>query len=471
MTRPIPDNLLEQCKICLEEKLFSQAFSFLNNLLSAPSCVPPPPFLSLAVTIAIHPAMTTRTDSTDRHESARDALRYLHNIASVGDSGLKEALKFGNSHTARVKRAKGRISEDEEGDTIRSQYAGKQSLFNQAEDFWAVVGWAFNCSVRHQMRWGVWKLWLEWVLNVMEKDLHDAPPHTTLIAQYMMTVGSGRNNKRRVMRAVTADGSVKSMGEFPAIWENETRPVKVKEMERKKLDLENDEYGDYLVESDEDDPLIVTRTRRGLEEEDDQDDDQDNFGGLESIQLRQRFLSLLTQFSRVAPSLFVDTEELFALFTEFIRPLPVDIFQHFVLPLQPYLDVHLHASLVEMLYRPLIGKEHRTGLIDQAEFERSFADCTAINSNVADNAKVSLLTESLLRALWISGNLGEDLSELQELVKDGIEGRNRKAGGGDGRRRSSKRSDIEEAAKVTLHCSGERINVLLMMMNSGGGMV
>ncbi|EME82581.1 uncharacterized protein MYCFIDRAFT_36619 [Pseudocercospora fijiensis CIRAD86] len=522
--KSIPPTVLDQCTICLEEQLYSNAYALLSSSLTsgpdveAPACVPPVQHLALASTLAIHPSFTSRTESVDKHAAAEAAMGYLRTLAEttiIEESGLKEGLRFGvaSRKTERTRRASTRqgnangTSEEEDNAQIRSQYADKQSLAENAEDFWAVVGWAFNCSVKYKTRWTRWRSWLDLVLDVIEADLDACAPEqtkrpkgtdlsSTLIAQYLSSVGAGRQNNRRVMRAITADGSTQSLAQFPEIWKNETRPPKKKQDERlsnkRKLDLDNEEYGDYFDdESGEDSPESRSRASRSgttaskrsrrsgasshenaAHEEEDSDETPEaafastgveSFGGTDSIRIRQRFLSLLTRFSLAAPALFVDTEELFALFTEFVRPLPLAIFQQFVLPMKPYLNSDLHASFNEMLFRPLTGSSSCRGLIDQREFEASFAHRAATNTSIIDNAKVSLLTESLLRALWQSHCLDNNLSGLKTQIEKGVHARNQKIGG-DGRRKAGKKAGADDEGRMVLQSSADRMSVLLTVL-------
>lgn len=519
--RPVPATLLDQCSICLEEQLFSQGFSILSSGLNAgldtntPACIPPPQHLALASTLAVHPMMTTRTDDQDRHAAANDALKYLREVVAVvgvENAGIREALQFGaptdarnnRSSRAKTRRSGQAYASDEEGDTgkLKSKYVEEQSIADNAQDFWAVVGWAFNCSVTHKARWARWSVWMELMLDIMDEDLkaHSSAGRrgpelgNTLIARHVSIVGAGRNNKRRVMRAVLADGTAKSVAEFGEIWKHETKPPKKKEeangAKRQKLDLDNDEFGDYLDnESDED--TAETRSRRSrsataprsrrsrtpaIPDTAMEDDDNDSgfseatdgdaiadFGGMDSIRLRQRILALLTDFSRIAPNLFVDTEELFAIYTEFIRPLPLNVFQQFACPLKPYMNPDYQASLNEMLFRPLLGTNATEGKIDQGEFERSFATSTATNTSATDNAKVSLLAESLLRELWKTGELTQDLHRTKVLVEQGVKLRQDKVAG-NGRRKTGKNADADDEAKITMEHSGQRMMVLLSML-------
>lgn len=519
---PLPAPLLDHCGVCFEEGLWSQALSLLSNSLTsglstnAPAAIPPPNYLAFAATLAVHPLLTTRTIEQERHVAADQALTYLRhavNNVDAAEGGLRDAFSFRDSVSRssrdRSRRSRSRKSDasggsdngEEKTGLIRSPYAEEKSLWNNAEDFWAVVGWAFNCSVRHRPRWERWKPWLALILDVLQSDLEataasGGPMKETLIAKYISSVGEGRNSRRRIMRAITADGTDKSMSLFDEIWRNETKPPKTelnqRPHKRQKLDLDNGQYGDYY-DSASDGESMASRRRRSLsasavpsrptrtdaasEAGSQSEGDADNlaaakaseelsatglesFGGEESIRLRQRFLSLLTRLSRVAPTLFMDTEEFFDIFTEFLRPLPLAIFQQFVLPSKPYLSSDNQASLNEMLSRPLLGSNSGSEEISREEFETRFAPQCARNTTSIDNAKVSLIVESLLRALWSSGWLHDDLVPLRIQIDKGIQARKDKVAY-DGRKKADKNVSNEEYARAVLECSARRMQVLV----------
>lgn len=112
--------------------------------------------------------------------------------------------------------------------------------------------------------------------------------------------------------------------------------------------------------------------------------------------------------------------------------------------------------------RPLLGISDSRGLIDQREFERTFATSTACNTTAVDNAKVSLLTEGLLRALE-SNRLIKDLAQLTSLVSKGVGLRNDKVAF-DGRKKAGKKAEADELARQALHSSGQRMNMLLSVI-------
>lgn len=520
--QPLPQNVLDHSTVCFEEQLYSSGFALQTRCLESgvetntPARVPPHAHLTFASTLAAHPSLTNRTKKSDRHAASNDALRYLRqaiNTIDAKDGGIKRAFRFeqrralsDRSKRASTRRSDGAGADDDETEKpgfIRSTYYQKNSLWTHAEDFWAIVGWAFNCSVLHKDRWKRWKAWLEQMLDLLQNDLErhiqlqkdeGVDIGECLLAQYISLVGEGRNNRRRIMRAITADGTKKMMAEFGEVWKDETKPPKKKKyddhtVKRRKLDIDNDEYGDYGDPESEDEVSSEgnkrqsgaesSRSRRGkrasqpdLVEEDESDEEKEvatrtastiTFGDMDSIRLRQRLLWLLTQFSAAAPDLFMDIGELFSLYTEFLRPLPLSIFQHFAMPLQPYLSTNFSATLTEMLFRPLLGTNHDTGLIDQSAFESNFAPHAAITTSAIDNAKVSMLTESLLRALWNANMLSGDVISLRASVEEGIKAREEKIAF-DGRRKTGRSKDLDDQAGESLRCSAERMRLLLDLM-------
>lgn len=523
--QPLPAQLLDHCTVCLEEQLFSQAIPLLSSAITAgngtlkPAYVPPAPHLSLLATLVVHPSMTTRTTSNEKQTAADDALRYLRHVNTLtpaDESGLTKALQFRDANSSRSKRARtrhsGDISSDDENEDpgrIRSTYAQKDSLFANAEDFWAVVGWAFNCSVAHKNRWDRWRLWLEFVLDVLEDDLdsrhrqarespqdRDEVLSKSLLAHYLAPfVDQGRNPKRRIMRAILADGTQPSMNLFLSVFTNETLPPKVKEDTKlgakRSLDLDQGDFGDYF-DSDSDSNTTPgpqqksgrTSTRHSSTNLSRPDSPASpstpqpptilstplsSHGGSESVHLRLRLLALLTTLSSLSPSLFLDPEDLFDIYTEFLRPLPLPIFSFFILPTASgartrTIDANSLASLIQMLLRPLLSSAapvSNANSLTAESFATHFAPFAANVSSVGENAKVGICVEALLRLLWTEGVLGNADEEVRRAVKaavhEGVQVREEKASG-DGRRKSAGKSAEEWRVLVA---GGERMRSLL----------
>jgi hypothetical protein len=523
---PLPTQLLDHATVCLEEELFSPAFDLLTSTLTAGSdgtrlaLIPPPQYFSLAATIALHPGFTTRTTSQDKLDAGNDASRYLLQAAKVvgpRNADFTTAFKFVPRSTAPLRKKRqprsARASditnssgnsnddgdEDHQPGRIESQYLTRESLWENADDFWAMVGWAFNCSVAHPPRWERWKLFLTFILDVMESDLEEriqiGGVGKSLLAWYLDPIGEGRNSKRRVMRAVLADGRPKCLAEFKEIWRNETKPPKVpkdvEEVGRKKgkLDLEKGEFGDYFDDSDEESAghrtsrSTTARASRAQEESEDdsrlrkrrktprpseESTNPMSLGDAVSLHLRQRLLAVLLRYCTTNPQSFLDSEDLFDLYTEFLRPLPLAVFRSLVLPPHRLLDPHEQSSLNQMLLRPLISSsapEYNANALTQEDFERHFAPFPAHVTNVVDNAKVALLVEDLLMLLWRSGTL-ERTEGLGKVIREGINARREKVAQGGGRKTGARAVEEEDAANA-MRWSGERMLGLLGMLEEG----
>jgi hypothetical protein len=370
--------------------------------------------------------------------------------------------------------------------------------------------------VAHKNRWDRWRLWLEFVLDVLEDDLNsrhrqarespedrDGVLSKSLLAHYLAPfVDQGRSPKRRIMRAILADGTQTSMNLFPSVFTNETLPPKVKDEtklgSKRSLDLDQGDFGDYF-DSDSDSNTTPgpqqksnrTSTRHSSTNLSRQDSPASpstpqpptpsstplaSHGGSESLYLRLRLLALLTTISSLSPSLFLDPEDLFDLYTEFLRPLPLPIFSFFILPspntnatsgARRTIDANSLASLIQMLLRPLLSfaaPVSNANSLTAESFASHFAPFAANVSSVGENARVGICVEGLLRLLWTEGvlaNAGEEIREdVKEAVGEGIKVREEKASG-DGRRKSAGKSAEEWRFLVA---GGERMRSLLEMI-------
>lgn len=511
---PLPNLVLDHITDILEEKLYSDSYSVLSNCLTSgegseiEARIPPPQYLTLSATLAVHPALTTRTLSAEKHAASNDALRYLRHVNSLlgpQESGLAKALKFDSSNASRGKRRRNGVSgsasdEDSNGvDRLRLVYADKESLWNHVEDFWSLVGWTFNCSVAHPARWERWSLLLSFMLDVIEDDFQSSLPGATriylehgraapvekelrscLLSQLLSQVGESRTSKRRLMRSILATATSTDLAEFPEIWRHETKPPKKKDdgrlNKKRKLDIENDEFGDYYDKSDDDlrrsasgtNPSTAKPSREGSEEDSD-DSGIDStgapsglevYGGVESLRLRQRVLGTLSLFCSKNPDGFVNTQELFDIFTEFFRPMSLPVFQYFLLPSKRWLGLNTNAELNRVVLRPLlVNNPPDKEVLTQSMFEASYARVAANNTSAMDNAKVSLLVEGLLRLLWEAGAL--DMTErFKASMKKGIEARKKKVMF-DGRKKVGVKKLEEQDAFEVMEASGERMLVLI----------
>lgn len=300
-------------------KIDLQGFDFLNSLLTAgisspnqavAAYIPVPQQLALAATLSVHPQFTTRAKSEDDVFVANEALKLLSNVNKVVgpiQADFATAFAFQSFNTSRhgKRRAAGSPPEETESEgCVRSVFASEKSLFTQVDDVWQVIGWAFNCSIAWKSRWERWKLWLQLFLDIAEDDWMERekmanksgsiePLQECLLVQYLARI-KGRTERRRLMRAILSDGGKKALNEFPEIFKNETKERKVPvSQERQELNLDQDQWGDYGMDEEEDESIEDTDHLSGEDLEDMQSSPNNDFGGLESILLRQRLLKLV----------------------------------------------------------------------------------------------------------------------------------------------------------------------------------
>ena len=219
------------------------------------------------------------------------------------------AFAFHSLNTSRhgKRRVAGSPQEEIENEGyIRSAFAGEKSLFVQVDDVWQVIGWAFNCSIAWKSRWERWKLWVELFLDVVEDDWTERgkmangrgsmePLRESLLTQYLTRV-KGRTERRRLMRAILTNGGKRALNEFPEIFKNETKERKLRvSREHQELNLDQDQWGDYCLDEEEDE-FVEDADHLSEEDLEDMTSPRSNdFGGLESVLLRQRFLALVSK--------------------------------------------------------------------------------------------------------------------------------------------------------------------------------
>ncbi|KXG53095.1 uncharacterized protein PGRI_001450 [Penicillium griseofulvum] len=402
---------------------------------------------------------------------------------------------------------------------LNTKFNQASSLWNCAEDFWHAVGWAFNCSVIHPARWERWQIWLQFMCNVLEDDwkerekkyleakqnqvdipvLSEMPVKSegeasqgaepaeketrsgkkpkedvvhvfddlgifreSLIFRYIASnTTAGRN--RRIMRAIFANGK-SNLGEFKEVFNDELKiPVPEQDSRNIKkragdINLDKDNYGDYLDNSDEDfegdnSSTSVSppakgskarkqrrskRTRRGTRNAMDEATDPvkmakgsqkpshsniSPLGGYTSLALRQQLLGILSSVSERLPRDFLPLDNLYDMFVENIRDLSLPLFQHFITPSNlPHLLPEAHSTLCELLlfvFRESSAPSSDNNYLTQAKLEECFLPYAAATASVENNAKVSILLEALMTLLHKSNMLSVTPS-LVKAVRSGI---------------------------------------------------
>lgn len=325
--------------------------------------MPSPQLLSLIATLIVYPRLTTKTDSPESLAAANQALyllRTINQLVGPVNANFATAFTFAEKSGLRSKRTYARRSNatsdgdrssprsGDEEEVIKNFAAQQNSLWTRGADFWHVVGWSFNCAAKWKGRWDRWKVWLELMLELLEDDfservrLADAAADVrdketilseSLVVQYFGEEASaGRTERRRIMRAIFATGTDRNTAEFREIFEKETEERKVKPQEtrfggtttkdskgkRKRLNLDDGDFGDYYDDNDEDEEDVVVKEELGLrsstrlsrqdtraltdagdDEEDTEDitqatDPKEAYGGTEAILLRRRILVLVS---------------------------------------------------------------------------------------------------------------------------------------------------------------------------------
>ena len=525
--RQLPFELAQHVQSYCEEALFTRAFEHLISVTtnsissmnaSLPVFVPPATQLSLAATVAVHPAFATRSTDLEKHNQANAALRLLRLMLDiVGPVNLvcTEAFRF-RKYDYRL----AEVDEEDNADVgrLNTRYASSDSMFTRADDFWAIVGWALNCACLrdpHAARWVHWQLWLSYILDVLETDwiIHegDQSSEESLIWQYIELASGGHGRARRIVRATFADGSTRSLNEFREVFNNELKaPPEEKQAlkKREEVDVDAEVYGDYLENdsdlSDSEPPdfraskrqrtrtpstrRTTPRSSSGTLRSDYEDDAEavasaatTTLGSSDCILSRMRLLRLLLHISShptllsTSPTTFPDLEELYTLFVEFIRPLPLQIFSQFILPNTPtdILSIDTHIYLCELLLQRMLesaAQSTRSSELTERVLRKHYLPHAAGKNDIESQAKVGLLLEAVLRRCAAAGMYNEVSAErkakLERAIEKGIERRRSKAQEGQEHRKGRKKSggalaEADSVAWELFWASAERMRVVV----------
>lgn len=317
----------------------ANGYDFLCTLLTANASISTPAlpyigflapasYISLASSLVAYPTLTTKAQSSDAVKGADAALHYLQCIQTTIDDPayplVRNALVFTNDRKRRrtpaFRNVRGSASPEPSGDVERlaGPAANKESLWHRAEDFWHIVGWAFNCSIAHKKRWDRWKLWLSAMLDFLEADWdicvkqseknehnEDLCLKDSLIWYYIAynVDPTNRTVRRRIAKSVFAMATPESLKEFQEVWDEETAVPKQKASSDQHVgDVDFDYDGD---EEMQDAPEEMPRSNISSSDNGHMSvcDAIEALGGTDAVDLRQRFIALVSFLYRCYESI------------------------------------------------------------------------------------------------------------------------------------------------------------------------
>jgi len=495
----------------------------------SPARVPPPQHLALLSNITIHPSHTSRaSEPTHRHTAAR-ARKYLDGVLHlVGplNANMRTAFSFQTGVSISGRRGRDRERQraspsDEtsslgsmDSDCVDSRFVNEQSVWRRGSDFWAVLGWAFRCAARHPHRWEHWRWWVEFMIGVLEADWDertkldveqegfdgDAPSMRlgSLLVGYIDDLRSERKNvQKEVIRTLMAftDDDPSDQAVYREVFDRELA-LASKEPKRKRaitvVDLEKDQFGDYcgheeeedLVSEDEDMGMYhppsptprksrPTGRRRGKHKV--KEPAAAPFRGpeladgvIETISLRLRLFRLLSAAADSVPDRFCKVADLYEMFSDRVRALPIPVFRLFIDTTGAALPDFIYPSFFRNLIMDLLpnncpkprdvdpGTDADDG-ISPAILRHCFLPFAANRVMVEDNAKLSLVLESMLWFIY-GRDAMLDAEGLGAAVEKGIRAREEKT-----KRRAGREAltGTERTARLALERSARSLRVLV----------
>lgn len=532
--RPITHDIHRHCHILFDEELYINALDFLNNIITTGTArsdnhdrfvLAPKPFhIELASILLIHPRYTNQAIFDEEYsEIASRSLNFLRNVLSILGpihANLIEAFSFSIvTKSNNILRSKDysflATDEDElclndydsEGtkDTDLKCFIANQGRTSRcAKDFWHLVGWSFNCSIKYPKRWKYLKIWLEYMLDVLEIDFREREhfksaenganetheskiPSQSIILCYLSQCHDSSSAVRRIMKSIFANGDKDSLKTFPQVFPDETKtPINFDKQELKNQRLNpyrNDvinagfenESNDFdllpTFKLEEDKEIVQTSTHTS----------SSCMGGIEAINLRQRLLSLLSTVAKSSPKSFITYNDLLVFMYDFIHPLPISIFTLFISSSKSsFVSEMLFTSLCQvflsrLLPKSALGPKTTTKLknvqIDDPQymlvFEKCYLPFAAFTTSSHDNAQVSIILENLLR-LFLRKHNCSTTRTFERAIENGINAREEGTRQQRKRRGSNTLNCTIDEDNVWLKASSHRLRNLLAWSNVTG---
>ncbi|KAF7542186.1 hypothetical protein G7Z17_g11808 [Cylindrodendrum hubeiense] len=513
--RQLPRELKAHCQIFLEEQLYTCAINLLNSVAGSgaskrastnrkSTAVPPPNHLALLATLVVHPLHTTRAEKKEHLDVPSQALDYLRNLLTIVgpiNAGFRTAFRFHSiprfgrkwghhTHANDSDASDGDVSVDDE--QLRGKISNEGSLWSRGQDFWSTVGWAFNCSTLYPHRWQYWKVWLGFMLDVLEADWNereriDKEAHRAtsedgempresreeaIILMYMDQQDGRTHGNKGILKALFADGSEISSSAFREIFDKEPKGPRKQVTKRKReqvLDLENDKFGDYFEDesqssgiSEPPTPQKPKDTRKSASAGAYQP------GLVESISFRLRLFKLLSAATH-ATRKRSDLDRLYEGYATSVKLLPLQTFALLVSQRPNPLIAAAHITITKELFHILLPYSYKNpakvdreadsqGCLTTPMLEQCYILNPANTVAVDDNAKLSLVVENAIQLLWTCEML-EYSESFAEAAEKGIKARETKA---KKRRTGKMKGDATDSvAQDVLEHSGQRIRILL----------
>ncbi|KAH7354119.1 hypothetical protein B0T11DRAFT_288077 [Plectosphaerella cucumerina] len=505
--RRLPNELERQCQIFLEEQLYINALQMYNQMLVSgqtrqegpkkSTIVAPPNQLALIMTLTVHPHRTTRLKDKEDIDIVSFAWTYLRNLLAIAgpiNADFENAFR----HVDRGARRRAASDEMADGpdDRIHNKYALSGSLFHCAQDFWSVVGWAFNCSVIFTERWRFWRPWLEFMVECLEIEwfqrqqldegaaeeggvMNVSHRRGSMLMSYVRSAGSGRSRASHIVKALFANGGQTSRRLFREVFRNETKELTETDQANQvgSVNLDNDEYGGYMnftdSEGEQDTTRATPKTPKTPHSPQTLLTTEIPDGVAESVNLRLRLWDLLAIAAAVLPDEMVGLNQLALELSRQLREEPINVFQLYLNELRKLADYDPHHSemvfvVLSDLYNDLLPRHDDPAKYRDPEDEvfaltpimlvRCFLPWPADKDDLEDNARVALLDEAAL--LIVDADKLIAIDGVRQVAEKGIQARKAKAEGPKrrGRRAANAQPNRRELyLKETIELSGERM--------------
>ena len=290
--------------------------------------MPHPLMLEIVSSLLVHPRHTSQAPKKERIDLPSRTitlLRSILNIVGPLNANFKQVFSLKpREFGGRVSR-RGAIADSgsDDEDSVKGMLGNEGRMINNAKDFWHIVGWAFNCSVVYPNRWKYWKVWLDFVLDVLDADWEERTQQdnnavakglkgdakkskeinvrSSIIVEYFIGVNGRSAAVKRVVASVFTDGGALDLKAYPEVYPDEVsnwRPKTGSKQDRMSnfrnrhaddSDDEEDEDLEYEFSTLAENDLPSSENSETMEDGDAVPDQW--LGGSESVVLRQRMIT------------------------------------------------------------------------------------------------------------------------------------------------------------------------------------